>query len=82
MARNSSSQKYWNEDVDIENTDSEDEMFTKEEAEEMFKAEVRIWIEQNQSKLLGSPFAQAYKKPWTKKSSARKLDFEDKSKTM
>lgn len=62
-----SSQKYWDEDIDIEHSDAEEDMFTKEECEEIFKAECRIWLEQNASQLIGSPFANAYKKPWVRK---------------
>jgi len=65
----SPSQKYWEDDVNSL-SDTEDELFTKEEAEEMFKTECRLWIEQNQNKLIGTPFSQAYKKPWTKKTSS------------
>lgn len=65
----SPSQKYWDESIDLGDEDSE-ELMTREEAEELFKTEVRLWLEKNQSKVLGTPFAQAYKKPWTKKSSS------------
>lgn len=78
MEDDSPSQKGWEDrdrdhysySIDHSSADSmEDDLITKEEAKALFKFEVRQWIKNNQSELLGSPFAQAYKKPWTKKSS-------------
>lgn len=67
-----SSQKYWEsecaDDIDIEHSDDGGAL-TQDECEELFKEECRLWIQNNQSKLLGSPFATAYKKPWIKKTS-------------
>lgn len=69
MANNS--QKYWEEDIcNISDDEDPGDLIAQEEAEAIFRAECRLWLEQNQSKLLGSPFAGAYKKPWTKKSSS------------
>jgi len=68
------SQKHWQDEtetdsLDIEISDgSEDDLITKDEAEAMFKFECKEWIRLNQKELLNSPFATAYKKPWTRKS--------------
>jgi len=70
------SQKYWQEKDDLDGSHSidlehdEDDLFTQEEAEAIFKFECKEWIKNNQEKLLNSPFAQAYKKPWTMKTSS------------
>jgi len=68
------SQKYWQDDHTQSLEDDDDSMFTQEEAEAMFKYECKEWIKNNQEKLLESPFAKAYKKPWTKKTSSFNLD--------
>jgi len=68
------SQKHWLEATEESNSidvdHEEDDLFTQEEAEAIFKFECKQWIINNQEKLLNSPFAQAYKKPWTKKTSS------------
>lgn len=66
------SQKHWQDEtgtdsIDIE--DSESDLITQEEAEAIFRFECKEWIRLNQEQLLNSPFAKAYKKPWTRKSS-------------
>lgn len=66
------SQKYWQDECADDNSidlDEEEEgTLTQQEAEAIFKYECKNWIANNQEKLLNSPFATAYKKPWTKKS--------------
>lgn len=76
------SQKHWQDEDETNSIDldlDEDDLFTQEEAEAIFKFECKEWIKNNQEKLLNSPFAQAYKKPWTKKTSSdggkKRLDF-------
>jgi len=67
------SQKHWQDEVESNSIDldiSDDNLFTQEEAEAIFRFECKEWIKNNQEKLLNSPFANAYKKPWTKKTSS------------
>jgi len=69
------SQKHWQDEcednsnsIDIEH--SGDELLTAEEAEAIFRFECKQWIKEHQAELLNSPFKEAYKRPWTKKSSS------------
>jgi len=70
------SQKHWQDEtedansIDLDLDHSDDNLITQEEAEAMFKFECKQWIKENQAKLLESPFAKAYNKPWTKKTSS------------
>lgn len=64
------SQKYWQdegrEDLSIDLDDDMAEL-DHEECEAIFREECRQWLKDNSTKVLGTPFANAYKKPWVKK---------------
>jgi len=66
------SQKHWQDEM-ISGSESlgsdteEEDLLSKQEAEDIFRFECQLWIKNNSKEILNSPFKKAYKKPWQQK---------------